>query len=232
MSKILFTEHRENGDVNYIAGKVTYVSPGTGTAKGNVTNIGVTLDVYNKERQETEQEYLNIAFWNGNKRNLADAVTKAKVKSGDFLVFITGEIRDSGERKNGIAKKTANGFGFNFSKKLEVNNGRETIIHGKVVNIFKKDNEKSYVTVAVSGPDKTGEEFSIMFGNIHNLNKRISILKKGSNVSVLTGPVKDNEKDGKTYHNAIAYDFVVGWNTEKSKDAADTEDTSEEAETF
>ena len=241
MGKILFTEHNESGDIHYIAGRVAYVSPGTGIAKGNVTNIGVTLDVYNKEQQETERNYLNVAFWNNEKRSLADAIIKAKVKPGDFLIIVTGEFRDSGENKNGVPKKTANGFGFNFSRKLEVNSGRETIIHGKVVGIFEKDSEKSYVTVAVSGPDKSKEEYSIMFpkkdanGNVRNLNKRISIqrLKKGSTVSVLTGPVKDNEgKDGKTYHNAIAYDFVVGWGTEKENTAASAEEPPEEFETF
>lgn len=236
MSKILFTEHRENGDVNYIGGKVTYVSPGSGSAEGKVINVGMALDVYNKEQQEVERNYLNIAFWNGDKRNLADAVTKAKVKPGDFLIVVTGGIRDAGETKNGTLKKSTNGFGFNFSKKLDINNSHEAIVHGNVRNIYSKDNA-AYVTVAVFGPKKSEVLYSITFpekdgaGNMRHLNTRAEkLLKKGSSVCILTGPIKDNEKDGKTYHNAFAYDFVVGHDSKASSNTYEGSEAEGEEE--
>jgi hypothetical protein len=192
MSRILTTIKQEKGEVNYVAGKVTFVREGQ---DGRVVNIGMSLNVYDPETKTSSKKYITLNAWNNDdaeKAQLADRVRKAKVDTGSYILVKCGTLIDDGEANNGTPRVKASVFDFqyNWFGAVETDEGQKrSIIVGSVRSIRDSgDYFKVGVPVETNrGGKKETKWYNITFSNGKSsmADTARKILKQGSAIAVL-----------------------------------------------
>ena len=220
MGKVLFTRKNADADINYVAGRVSYVREGTGAMEGKVVNIGMTITVYNRETKENEKKYLSVGFFNSDQSALADMVKNAKVRAGSFILMTVGTLRDQGTANDGTPRVSAYGFSFDYSCAREIKSGDKTymLIAGSARNI-QDDESRSQIrfSIPASVYDRAEKKnTTVWYGvtaqnserrNLYNYAK--SLIVDGSAVALLCSAVRETEKGGRTYRNCLMFDAVA-----------------------
>lgn len=223
MGKILYTNKRESGDVNYIAGTVTYVNEGFGDMEGKVTNCGMTISVWDPEKKESVKKYLSISFFNNETRKLRDWFVAAKITTGDFILVTTGTIKDLGTAKDGTPRIGASGFAFTRSgiTPIEKDGKKYHVIIGTARRI-RDVAEKAIlnVNVPVSVYNKAEEKrtdvwYGVSFSDTDSrkMYKAAKDLSEGVPFAALCGDIKENGN----FKNLIAFQLVAGRKKEEKK---------------
>lgn len=220
MGKIVHTTHSENGDINFVAGTISFVAPGTGEYKGKVQNVSMTIQEYVPEEKKTVNRVLQLAFWNSDdasKAQLADQVKNAKLKAGNFIFAVCGNITDTGaQRKDGtpISKATAFEFRFNHRRILEIvkdeNTYENNIICGRVAHFVEGENP--YIRIPVNkGPkdEQTTDWYTVFFMDKLR-DSVIKNIKKGLPICVYTQKVNEKEHEGDISYVTTAMSYVIG----------------------
>jgi hypothetical protein len=193
MGRILATIKQENGDINYVAGKVTYISE---RDDGKVVNISMSLNCYDPETKTKEKKYISLAAWNNDdagKSQMADRVRKAKVVAGSYILARCGTFTEDsrGPASDGTPRVNANLFDFQYNWFGEITDGekKKSLIIGTVRTI--KDNGKFFsVGIPV---DKTVEKkkkttwYNVSFADTEKSQMATvakKILKQGSVIAV------------------------------------------------
>lgn len=223
MGKILFTNKKENGDVNYIAGTVTFVNEGYGEMEGKVVNCGMTLSVWDPEKKESQKKYLSISFFNKENRPLRDRFVSAKVGAGDFIMVTCGTIKDLTPAKDGTPRIAATGFAFSRSGITTVESGdkKYNLVIGTARRIRDvEDKSILNVNVPVSIYDKADSTrkdvwYSIAFAS--NDSRKLykpakDAITEGTPIAVLCGEVRENGN----FRNLNAFQMIAG----RKKDAS------------
>lgn len=216
MGKILFTNKKENGDVNYIAGIVTFVNEGYGEMEGKVVNCGMTLSVWDPEKKESQKKYLSISFFNNENRPLRDRFVNAKVGAGDFILVTTGTIKELTPAKDGTPRIAATGFAFSKSgiTYVEAGDKKYNVVIGTARRL-RDVPEKSIlnVNVPVSVFDKTDKSrkdvwYSISFADndSRKLYKPAKAITEGTPIACLCGEVRENGN----FKNLNAFQMIAG----------------------
>ena len=221
MGKVLFTKKNENGDINYVAGRVSFIQEGTGSMEGQVVNVGMTLTVYNRETKTSEKKYLSVGFFNNDRAKMADRVRNAKVHAGSFVLVTCGTFRDTEPAKDGTPRMTAIGMGFDYSTQRTISNaeGQEyNLIVGTARRIIDDpDNKRVNITVPTTVFNRDTREnetkwFGVTCANTEKSNiydRAKAAIVDGSAVAFLTSRVRVTEKDGKVYNDVLAFDLVA-----------------------
>ena len=209
MARIIYRKKDNSGrEVNYIAGQVAFVNESRGEYEGMVVNLSFSLETYNNETKQTQKSYLSVAFWNSEHGNLADNVRKGKLHSGSFCIVKCGELREAAPTASGVPRYDATGFQYTYSF---FNLGEETLLCGVARQVNTPDKDTFRFAIPVRNRDGDTVWHSVTFKDklAHRAGK--AGVKLGTPICVLAGPVKKTEKDGKTYHDVLAKDFVMGY---------------------
>lgn len=213
MAKIIKEVRDSSGrKVNFVAGKVAFVNEGTGDYEGKVVNLSFTLETYNKNDRSTQKSYLSIAFWNNENSALADNVRKGKLHPGSFCIVKCGELREATPTASGVPRYDATGFQYSYSG---FDLGEETLLCGVARQVNSPDGD----TMRFSLPIKWGRDADTVWHSVTLKGKLASRavnagVEAGTPICVLAGPVTKTEKNGKTYHDVLAKDFVMGYKDE------------------
>lgn len=223
MGKIIYTQKNEKGDIHFVAGQVSYVQDGMGELKDRVVNIGLTLDVYNREKKENEKKYLSVAFWNNDdpsKAQLADRVRKAKLGAGSFIYLRVGTMKDMEPASDGTPRLACSGFDFQYNGQYEISVPDKDPYNVICGTCRRTQESGDYYQVNIpverrSGGEKTTTWYSVSFKDSEKSKvgtRAKKVLKDGTPVCILTGVITDKEgNNGAVYHNAYAMDFVAGF---------------------
>ena len=211
MAKIIKTNINEKGDVNFIGGYINFLREG---AENNVVNIGLTLDVYNKETKTSEKKFLGVAFWD----EKADRIRKAGVREGEFMLITTGTMKDDGEAKDGTPRLKASGFDFQRQQMKEFTDDGVCVLAGFVRKLKAEADRISFsipIDKKLSDGTKETSWYSVTAKDTEK-TKIFSRLAKmgitdGSPVVLLTSKVQENGK----FKNVFLLDFAVGKTTVK-----------------
>ena len=208
MGKIIYTSHSDKGDVNFVAGTISFISEGNGDYKDKVQNISMNISEYDPATKKTVNKTLQLAFWNSDspeKPQLATQVKQAKLQAGHFILVVCGTIADAGAtRKDGspIVKATAFEFRFNHRRILEVTTEKDTyennIICGRVALV--SDSENPYIRIPVNrgrDEERTTDWYTVFF-NEKLRDSAKKYIKKGLPICVYTQKVDEKERDGTT----------------------------------
>jgi hypothetical protein len=201
------------GNYRIIAGEVTKVAPGKGSAEGKVVNITLSGTRYDKKAKKNINAKAEVAFWNSQsnddqlegKKQYADRITAAKVREGVFLIVLAIEREDG----------TLTGFDFKYNGVLTLRGGQNeageeikdtNVILGTVTKaVLDAERGLARVTVITDGRD-TAEFHNISIWD----NERRP--EAAENAAKYLAPY---EKDGKKIHKKAV--FVCGENTHFGK---------------
>ena len=146
-----------------VQGIVVEKRPGTGAATGRVINIKIKGDVYDKETKENKEEFLDIAFWNSEKQQLADNAN-SRLEIGKYVSVLVseheGKYSDTAFKKQGIWK-----FSETLDEAGNVVNTEANIIIGLVVNgTLAEDSSRYRISVPITTFDAEGNPSSEWVG--------------------------------------------------------------------
>lgn len=220
MGKLMFKRNTEKGDVNYVAGTITFIREGVGEVEGKVVNIGMTVNIYDYEKKESQKKYLTVSFWNNDdptKPQMADRVKKANLHTKQFVLLRCGGFREDTAANDGTPRLACLGFDFQFNDFVELSDKYDLIV-GTARNCSR--NEDRYrISVPVDKRLKDEKEaktrwYSVTFFNNEKraaADNAENILVQGIPCCVLCNKLKENtDGTGKIYRDLVGYEFVTG----------------------
>jgi hypothetical protein len=215
MGRILFTRKNEKGDINYIAGKVSFVRDGQ---DGKVVNIGITINEYDTATKVRVRKYVSLAGWNDddlNKAQMADRLRKAKVATGSYILARCGTLTEDEPAKDGTPRLNSVLFDFQYNafQAFEDNNGnKRSIIIGTVRKIKDSNNEYFEVGIPVETTKDGKKEtkwYNISFRNTEKsamADTARKIIKVGSAIAVYGSEVTTKAgKNGNEFNDMYGY---------------------------